>query len=82
MLVMLGAMLLQPLIGHLLDWSYANSHTTSVLGGLMHDQNARQLYSVRDYQLAMSIIPIGILIAAVLTFFLRETHAHAKHNHP
>jgi MFS family permease len=81
MLVMLGAMLLQPLIGHLLDWSYANSHTTSVLEGLMHDQNARQLYSVRDYQLAMSIIPIGILIAAVLTFFLRETHAHAKHNH-
>lgn len=78
MLVMLGAMFLQPLIGHLLDWSYAMTHP--VVRGIyaaVHDEAIQQRYSAHDYQLAMSIIPLGILIAAILTFFLRETHAHA-----
>lgn len=82
MLVMLGAMLLQPLIGHILDWSYASQHATVNLQAVLHDENVRQLYNAHDYQVAMSIIPLGILIAAVLTFFLRETHAHADRNRP
>lgn len=52
MIVMLGAMFLQPLVGYLLDWS-------------------------GDYRVALSVIPLGMLIAAVLVFFLKETHAHA-----
>jgi len=39
--------------------------------------NLQKLYSVDDYQFALSVIPLGILIAAILTFFLKETHAHA-----
>ena len=38
----------------------------------------QQLYTAGDYRLALSIVPIGIFIAAILTFFLRETHAHAS----
>lgn len=76
MIVMLGAMLLQPLVGHLLDFSLAAhigdaTQTGAAIG------NLQKLYTVDDYQFALSIIPLGILIAAILTFFLKETHAHA-----
>ena len=82
MLVMLGAMLLQPLIGHLLDWSYRAHQTTVLAKTFMNTDTIRQLYSAHDYQLALSIIPLGIVLAAVLTFFLKETHAHAERNQP
>ena len=48
----------------------------------MNTDTIRQLYSAHDYQLALSIIPLGIVLAAVLTFFLKETHAHAERNQP
>lgn len=77
MIVMLGAMFLQPLVGHLLDFSLS-AHTRGVaITGATVD-NLQKLYTVDDYQFALSIIPLGILIAAILTFFLKETHAHAK----
>lgn len=77
MIVMLGAMLLQPLVGRLLDYSYkASMQGTAELGAAV--DNVQKLYSVSDYQHALFIIPMGILIAAILTFFLKETHAHAK----
>lgn len=78
MLVMLGAMFIQPLIGRLLDLSYsARQVAEHTIGAEVHH---KLLYNAHDYQWAMSVIPLGILIAAFLTFFLRETHAHAKHN--
>lgn len=73
MIVMLGAMFLQPLVGHLLDFSLS-THIGSA-GSIV--DNVQKLYTVDDYQLALSIIPVGILIAAILTFFLKETHANA-----
>jgi MFS family permease len=76
MIVMLGAMFLQPLVGHLLDYSL-----TKHMGGIAVTEvavdNLQRLYSVYDYQFALAILPLGILIAAFLTFFLKETHAHA-----
>lgn len=77
MIVMLGAMLLQPLVGHLLDFSLSAHVGGAALTGAAVD-NLQKLYTVDDYQFALSIIPLGILIAAILTFFLKETHAHAK----
>jgi len=76
MIVMLGAMLLQPLVGHLLDYSLTLHIGNEALVGASVE-NVNKLYTVGDYQFALSIIPLGIIIAAVLTFFLRETHAHA-----
>ena len=76
-LVMIGAMFLQPLVGHLLDWSFL-SH--QVPGQLVDMNNLKQLYTAHDYQLALSIIPLGIFSAALLTYFLKETHGHARKN--
>ncbi len=74
MIVMLGAMLLQPAIGHLLDLSVRLHHPQDILA----NGALQQMYTAGDYQFAMSIIPIGIVIAALLTFVIRETHALAK----
>lgn len=77
MLVMLGAMLIQPLVGHLLDLSFTSRTSQAVLEQLSM-QNVSRLYSSTDYKFAISVIPIGLIIAAVLTFFIKETHAKAK----
>ena len=81
MIVMLGAMLLQPLVGRLLDWSLIQREalTPNAVQGLAAD-NLQHLYTAADYTLALSIVPVGIIIAAILTFFLRETYAHADIN--
>lgn len=77
MIVMLGAMIVQPLVGHLLDYSL-KSHTQLTLPIENLSETALQmLYTASDYQFALSIIPIGIIIAALLTFLLKETYANA-----
>lgn len=75
MVVMIGAMFLQPLVGRLLDWSLLVRNATSPLTALPVDK-MQQFYTAQDYQFALSIIPLGIIIAAILTFFLKETYAH------
>lgn len=76
MIVMLGAMLLQPFVGRLLDWSLS-LHMTTLPVGHLPTEKLQQLYTADDYQFALSVIPLGIIIAAILTFFLKETHADA-----
>ncbi len=73
MIVMLGAMFLQPLVGHLLDFSLAKHTIVDKLAPVQLEH----LYTAGDYQFALSVIPIGIVIAALLTFFLKETYANA-----
>ena len=78
MIVMLGAMFLQPIIGRLLDWSVLlHANLRPAIDDLSLLPMA-QVYSAVDYRFAMLIIPIGIVIAAFLTLFIRETHANAK----
>ncbi len=77
MVVMLGAMILQPLVGALLDWNASSRIGVETLNRLP-PSNLQQLYTAHDYQVALSIIPIGIIIAAILTFFLKETYANAN----
>lgn len=79
MIVMIGAMFLQPLVGQLLMWS-SQSRAANLPEQALHLDKMQQFYTANDYQFAMTIIPLGILIAAVLTFFLRETYAHADTN--
>ncbi|KTD65257.1 MFS transporter [Legionella spiritensis] len=74
MIVMLGALLLQPLVGRLVDFS-AFSHISDVQRLALSASKMEQLYSAHDYQFALSIIPVGIILAAVLTYFLKETYA-------
>mgnify|MGYP003530560048 FL=1 len=77
MIVMIGAMFLQPLVGRLLDWSLF-MHQSALNVQATHADKMEQLYTVADYQFALSIIPIGIVIAAILICFIKETHAHTK----
>ncbi len=77
MIVMLGAMFLQPFVGKLLDLSVSYRQDLTLKSGLVLEKMT-QLYTADDYQFALSIIPLGIIIAAILTFFLKETYAHAK----
>jgi MFS family permease len=64
--IMLGGVIFQPVIGLLLDWDWA--------GKMVHGV---RFYSIHNYQIALSILPIGLVITFILSFFLRETHCHA-----
>lgn len=77
MIVMLGATFIQPLIGRMLDWSLQSRLPNLQISEMSQDA-VRNMYTMADYQFAMIIIPMGIFIAAILTFFLKETHAHAN----
>ena len=57
-LAMLTAPLMQPLVGYLLELN--NNHA------------AGHIYHINDYQLGLSIIPIGLFIASALVFLLPE----------
>ncbi|STX29904.1 major facilitator family transporter [Legionella beliardensis] len=77
MLVMLGAMFFQPFVGRLLDFSLS-SHVNTVAIDKLGPDKMYHLYTADDYQFALSIIPLGIVIAAILTIFLKETYAIAN----
>jgi len=63
MLVMAGGMLFQPLVGVLLDLNWS--------GQVVHGMH---VYTVGDYRSALAVLPFGLILAVVLSFFLRETH--------
>lgn len=77
MIVMLGGMFIQPLVGWLLDFS-VKRRTPSVNLDLITLNNVQPLYEAHDYHLALFVLPLGIFIAYVLTFFLKETYAHSE----
>ncbi len=60
MLIMLGPMFLQPLIGNLLN-------RTKIIHNHIH-------VNLFDYNLAMLLFPIIFVIALILAFFLKETY--------
>lgn len=73
MIVMLGPVPLQRFVGYLLDFSVAKREALTTVTG-----NMQQLYTPQDFQFALSIIPLGILISVFLIFFLKETYAHTR----
>ncbi len=62
MLCMLGGMIIQPLVGVLLEltWSGQTVH------GL-------EYFSASNYQMVLSVFPIATMLTVFLTFFLKET---------
>lgn len=59
-----GALLLQPLIGFLLGWSAPTA--TSL-----------EDYTLVDYQVALSVLPIGVLVSLLMLFFIKETYCRS-----
>lgn len=78
MIVMMGAMVISPLVGRLLDYSLQSHMHLSLPLENLSTATLEQLYTAADYQFALTVIPIGISIAALLTFLLKETHANAN----
>jgi len=61
MIVTLGGVIFQPLVGKLLD-SFGDSQIV----------NGEHIYSVVDYQLALSVLPISLLLVLILAFFMKD----------
>ncbi len=76
MIVMLGGMFIQPLVGVLLDW-HVSIRAPLLLAKAQTEASVNVLYTGIDYQFALMLLPMGILMAFLLTFALKETHSHA-----
>ncbi|MEM9242455.1 MAG: MFS transporter [Pseudomonadota bacterium] len=61
MIIMLGGVIFQPVIGILLDWHWSGQMAGHV-----------RVYSDSDYRFAMSIFPLSMLLTFLLTFILKE----------
>lgn len=61
MIVALAGVVFQPLVGKLLD-SFGDS---GIIGG-------QHVYTVVDYQVALSILPISLLLVTILAFFIKD----------
>lgn len=64
MIVTLGGVIFQPLVGKLLD-TFGDS-------GLLEGEH---IYTVVDYQIALSVIPISLLLVLILAFFMRDVRS-------
>ena len=63
MLIMASGMLLQPLISKMLDWAWS--------GQMAH---GLRVYSVNDYRLALTSLPVALVISAILAYFMKESY--------
>lgn len=61
MIVTLGGVIFQPLVGKLLD-TFGDS-------GIVEGEH---IYTVTDYQIALSILPISLLFVLILAFFMKD----------
>lgn len=64
MLVMIGGAVFQPIIGLVLEKLW-NGHAT----------HGVHTYNVSEYQIAMTLIPLGAIISLFILFFMKETAA-------
>ncbi|RAP35061.1 MFS transporter [Legionella quinlivanii] len=61
MIVTLGGVVFQPLVGKLLD-TFGDSHVVA----------GEHIYSIVDYQLALSVLPLSLLMVMILAFFMKD----------
>lgn len=62
LLVMFGGLVFQPMVGKILDMNWSGQMINEV-----------RIYGVTGYQLALSVIPIAILLGVFLSYILRES---------
>ncbi|MBX9976975.1 MAG: MFS transporter [Alphaproteobacteria bacterium] len=63
-LVMVSAIIFQPLLGYLLDWNWEGLRTEAGI----------PMYSIEAYQIALSPVPIFLLVSWFILRFVRETY--------
>lgn len=69
LLVMLSGIVLQPIVPWVLHLAW---HGTRHLGV--------PVYTTQDYRLALVVIPVAMLLAAVMGFFLKESYPTSSHS--
>jgi sugar phosphate permease len=69
MIVMLGGNLFQPVIGKLLDMQW---HGTLV--------NGARMYPAAAYEIALTVLPVCLVLAVIISFFIKETHCKIQVN--
>ena len=62
-LVMTGGVMLQPLVGFLLDFLWNGRMCNDV-----------PVYTLSNYQTALSVIPLCMLVSSLILFFIPETY--------
>ncbi len=68
-IIMMGGVIFQPLVGSLLDFKLGDE----VLYPMIHQAtNTACTYSGENYMFALTLLPIALLIAFTLTFFLKS----------
>lgn len=67
MIVTLGGVIFQPLVGKLLDLCSGNVTINGI-----------HTYSIKDYQIALSILPIGLILTVFVIFILQRTSAKSR----
>lgn len=72
MIVMLNGVVMPPLIGWLLEYSWEQSG--SVIA------NGLPVYSVNDFRIALLPISIGLILALIITKFIKETYSTVPNN--
>lgn len=68
MMNMIGAAVAQPFIGRLLDMLWQQDHPYNAA------MISNRIYTAHYYEIAISILPIGIFIALLILPFIKETH--------
>ncbi|OGT59287.1 MAG: hypothetical protein A3F14_01310 [Gammaproteobacteria bacterium RIFCSPHIGHO2_12_FULL_43_28] len=68
MLIMAGGVIFQKGVGELLDL-----HASSAVGA-----NGLPIYTSTDYTFALSIVPIGVALGILLSFFIKETYCESQ----
>lgn len=66
--VMIGGAVFQPVIGILLDMHWSGE----VLPNGVH------VYSAANFNFALSVLPIGVVVALITIFFMKETHGKLR----
>lgn len=65
--IMMGGFIFQPVVGDILDWLWD--------GRL---ENGIRIYTPYHYTLALSIMPLGLFIAGLITLFIKETYQASR----
>ena len=71
MLVMVGGVIFPPIVGKLLDMNWDNTWV-----------DGARVYSEHAFTVALSVLPIGILLGLVMMCFVRETYCRIYVEHP
>lgn len=63
--VFMGACIAQPLVGWLLDWHWTGA-----------EQHGIPVFTISNYQFALSIFPIAMILSFLIAIFLKEEHRY------